>query len=97
MQGFKIPTVAGVVYNENQIMIVPDVSQDPGWRHIEITYSNEKTLSIYNGKEEVAIIMNRKLVPMMIACNDFYLGWLTSDGDLKQREIDVDTISLFPQ
>lgn len=97
MQGFKIPTIAGVVYNENQIMIIPDVLQDPGWKHIEITYGNGATLSVYNGKEEVAVIMNRKLVPMMVACNDFYVGWLTPDGNLQQREIDVNTISLFPQ
>jgi len=95
---FQIPIFTAVLYNEDekQIMLLPDSVTDPGWKDIKITYGKADTLSIYENNNEVAIISNRRLVPMIMASTEFYLGWISESGEVSQRDIKVDTLSLYP-
>lgn len=95
---FQIPIFTAVLYNEDekQIMLLPDSIKDPGWKDIKITYGKAETLSVYQDNNEVAIIANRRLVPMIMACTEFYLGWINEAGQVSQRDIKVDTLSLYP-
>ena len=97
MLSFILPPIVAVLYNEEQIMFIPEgATKDYEWNNIEILYANDgKTLSIFEDGKEIAMIANRKLVPQIVVTKEFYMGWIDNDV-IQQRKIEkVDTNSLF--
>lgn len=98
MFDFKMPPFSYILFNDSQIMYIPDeYTHDPEWDNLKARFSGTTSRVIeVTDKDDnpLFIIGNPEIFMPMIRSEEHFLGW-DNNGTLNNRKIHMDITNLI--